>query len=173
MGAVHITQRGHIIEESVYPHVYHMTRVEIHRNTPGKAGTGNAQVFQSRIDKIMDHLVDPTGGFQKIAGQEKFPHRLRVFGETEKVRFLFRVPDLTCAVGAAPVHKLTVGPEALTGFTVFAHVFSLVYVPFIVHFPENTLYRLHMIGVCGTDKAVVGNIHQFPESQNTAGFAVA
>ena len=55
-----IPQGGHVVEQRVQPHIDHMARVKVHRNAPGEAGAGYAQILQSAltVDEVVDHLVD-------------------------------------------------------------------------------------------------------------------
>ena len=41
-----VAKTGNVIEQRVQPNVYDVFFVESHRNTPGKAGTRNAQILQ-------------------------------------------------------------------------------------------------------------------------------
>ena len=53
---------GDVVGQSVQPNVNHMLGVKIHRHAPGKAGAGDTQVFETGLDEVVDHLVDPGAG---------------------------------------------------------------------------------------------------------------
>ena len=55
---VHEAQGSGIVKQRIHPDIDHMTRIKIHGNAPGKAGTRYTQVLQTGIDKVIDHLID-------------------------------------------------------------------------------------------------------------------
>ncbi len=52
-----VSQRRDVVGQCVNPNIDHMLRVKIHLNAPVKRGARYAQILQSRLDKIIDHLV--------------------------------------------------------------------------------------------------------------------
>ena len=55
---VHEAERGSVVKQRVDPDVDDMLGVEIDRDAPLEAGTGNAEILKARVDKVMYHLVD-------------------------------------------------------------------------------------------------------------------
>ena len=163
---VHEAERRGVVEQRVDPDVDNMARVEIDRHTPGEAGTGDAEVFEARIDEVVDHLVDAGLGLEEVGRRQQLTHAAGVFGEAEEIGFLRRVVDFAAAVGAFAVLELALGPEALTRGAVFALVFALIDIAVLIHLAEDLLDGLHMIIVRRADKAVVGDVHQLPEVQD-------
>jgi len=162
-------QGGHVVKEGVDPYIDHMARVKVHRHAPGEAGPGHAQVLQTGIDEVADHLVDPAPGLQIVRVHQQVPDPVGVLGQPEEVGFFLRILDLPAAVGAFAVLQLALGPEALAGLAVFALISSLVDVAVVVHLPEDFLDGGHMIVVGGADEPVVGNVHQLPQVLNALG----
>ena len=115
-------QRRHVVEQGVDPHVDHMAGVKVHRYAPGKAGAGDAQVFQTGLDEVVDHLVDPAAGLQKVGVFQQILHPVGIFGQAEEIGFLLRVLHLPAAVGAFAVLQLALRPEGLAGLAVLALV---------------------------------------------------
>ena len=113
--------------------------------------------------------MDSAAGFQEIGIFQQVPDPVRVFAQAEEIGFLLRVLDLPAAVGTLAVLELALGPEALAGLAVFALVGAFVNVAVVVHPAENLLDCGHVIAVSGANEAVVRDIHQFPQIQNTAG----
>ena len=162
-------QSRHVVEEGIDPYVYHMARVKVHRHAPGKAGPGDAQVLQARLDEVVHHLVDPAPGLQEVGVFQQVPDPVGILGEAEEIGLLLGILDLLAAVGALAVHQLALGPEALAGLAILALVGALVDVPVVVHLLKNLLDGGNVIIVSGTDEPVVGDVHQLPQVQHTAG----
>ena len=159
-------QRRHVVEQGVDPHVDHMAGVKVHRHAPSKAGAGDTQVFETGLDEVVDHLVDPAAGLQKIGVFQQVLHPVSIFGQAEEIGFLLRILHLAAAVGAFAVLQLTLRPEGLAGLAVLALVDALVDVAVVVHLLKNSLDSRHMVVVGGADEAVVGNVHQLPQIQH-------
>ena len=51
-----VAHGGDVVRERVDPHINHVLRVEIHRDAPGEARAGNAEILQALLDE-RDHLV--------------------------------------------------------------------------------------------------------------------
>ena len=77
IGIVEIAQGGGVAEQGVHPDVDHMARVEVHGNPPGEGGPGNAEVLQTRLDEVVDHLIDPGGRLQPARGLQQGPDPVR------------------------------------------------------------------------------------------------
>ncbi len=160
-------QGGHVVEQGIDPHIDHMAGVKVHGHAPGEAGPGHAQVFQTGLNEVVDHLVDTAARLQEIRVFQQIPHPVGILRKPEEIGFLFRVLHLPAAVRALAVHQLALRPEGLAGLAVLALIGALVDVAVVVHLPENSLDGRHMIVVGGTDEPVVGNVHQLPQIQHT------
>ena len=163
---VHEAERCGVVEQRVDPDVDHMARIKIDRHAPAEAGAGDAEVFEARIDEVVDHFVDAGLRLQIVRRRQQLAHAARVFGQAEEIGLLRRVVHLTAAVGALAVHQLALRPEAFAGRAVFALVFALIDIAVFIHLPEDLLNGLHMIIVRGADEAVVGDIHELPQIEN-------
>ena len=163
---VHEAERRGVVEQGVDPDIDDVARIKVDRHAPGEAGAGDAQILQTRIDEVVDHLVDAGLRLQEVSRRQKLAHTSGIFGKTEEIRFLRRVVDLAAAVGAFAVLQLTLGPEALAGGAVFALVFALIDIAVFIHLAEDLLNGLHMIIVRRADKAVVGDVHELPQIEN-------
>ena len=156
-------QRRAVVEQRVDPYIHHMTRIKVHRDAPGEAGARDAQVLKTRLDEVVDHLVDAACRLEEGAALQQLLHGLGVFRETEEVGLLLGVLDGAAAVGALAVDELGLGPEALAVLAVFAAVLALVDVAVVVHLAEHALDGLDVIIVGRADEAVVGDVHQLPQ----------
>ena len=163
---VEIAESRDIVGKCIHPDVHDMVFIKVNRDSPFKAGSGDTEILQARLDEIVDHLVDAGSRLQERARFQQVLHRLCILGETEEIGFLFRIVHFTPAVGALSVHQLALCPEALTGCAVHTFVGTLVDIPVVIHFTENPLDRLDMVIIGCADKAVVGNIHQLPQIQD-------
>ena len=56
---VHKAKSGGIVEECVNPNVHDVTRVKVNGNSPGKRGTGNAEVLKTGLYKVVNHFMNP------------------------------------------------------------------------------------------------------------------
>ena len=146
-----------------------MAGVEVHRDAPGEAGTADAQILQTGLDEVVDHLIDTAPGLQKIRVLQQVTHPVGVLAQPEEVGLLLGIRHLTAAVGAFAVHQLALGPEALAGLAVLAPVGPLIDIPLVIHPPEDLLDGGHMIVVGGADEPVVGDVHQLPQVEDPSG----
>ncbi len=163
VAVVVIAQGGDIVAEGVHPHIDYVLGIEVHRNAPGEAGAGDAQILQAGVQEVLHHLVDAAAGLEEVGVLQQIPDLVGVLAQAEKVGLLLRVLHLPAAVGALAVHQLALGPEGLAGGAVFALVGALVDVALVVHLLENLLDALHMVVVGGADEPVVGDVHQLPQ----------
>ena len=157
-----------VIEQCVHPYVDDVARIEIHGDAPAEAGAGHAQILQTRLDEVVDHLVHTAGRLEEGAGLQQILHGFGVFGETEEIGLFLRVADFAAAVGAFAVHQLALGPETLAGCAVLALVGAFIDIALLIHLPEDPLDRSDMVIVGGADEAVVGDVHQLPQVQDPA-----
>ena len=163
---VHEAESGAVVEQRIDPDIDDVAGVEVHRNAPGEARAGNAQILKAGLDEVVHHLVHAAGGLEEICVLEQVLHAVGVLAQLEEVGLLFSVLHLTPAVGALAVHELALGPEALAGLAVFADVLALVDVAVVVHLPEDLLDGLDVVIVGGADEAVVGDVHQLPQIED-------
>ncbi len=169
VAVVVIAQGGDIVAEGVHPHIDYVLGIEVHRNAPGEAGAGDAQILQAGVQEVLHHLVDAATGLEEVGVLQQIPDLVGVLAQAEKVGLLLRVLHLPAAVGALAVHQLALGPEGLAGGAVFALVGALVDVALVVHLLENLLDALHMVVVGGADEPVVGDVHQLPQVEHAPG----
>ncbi len=165
---VFVAQRRHVVEQSVHPDINHVLGIKIHRNAPGKAGTGNAQVLQALIDKGL-HLIHAGSRRQEFGVLViQLQQPVGILGKPEKVCLLFSIYHRASAVGAAAVLQLALGPEALAGGAVFSFIGALINISAVVKLTEDLLDRLYMVVVGGADKAVIADVHQLPQRLKAA-----
>jgi len=48
-----------VVGQRVQPHVYHMLRIEVYRDSPFEGCPGYAQILQSRKQEVVHHLILP------------------------------------------------------------------------------------------------------------------
>ena len=163
-----VAERGRVVEKRIDPNVYDVAGVKVHGHAPGKARAGYAEILQAAlaVEEVVHHLVHAAGRFQELAAEQQLSHTVGVLAQTEEVGFLLGVFDLAAAVGAAAVHKLALGPEALARRAVHAGVLALIDITVVVHFAEDALDAPDMVIVRGADEAVVGDVHQLPEIEH-------
>ena len=165
---VHVAEGGQVVEQRVHPHVHHVSRVKVHGHAPGEARARDAQVLETGVDEVLYHLIDAAGRLEEGSGEQQLAHPVRVLRQAEEIGFLLGVFHLAPAVGALAVHELALGPEALAGRAVHARVLALVYVAVVVHLLENALDALDVVVVGRPDEAVVRDVHELPEVEDTA-----
>ena len=163
-----VAERGRVVEKRIDPNVYDVAGVKVHGHAPGKARAGYAEILQAAlaVEEVVHHLVHAAGRFQELAAEQQLSHTVGVLAQTEEVGLLLGVFDLAAAVGAAAVHKLALGPEALARRAVHAGVLALIDIAVVVHFAEDALDAPDMVIVRGADEAVVGDVHQLPEIEH-------
>ena len=155
-----VSDSGDIVGQGVQPHVNHMLRVKVHRNSPLEGGTGHAEILQARKQEIVHHLVFPGNRLYKFRMLvDVVDQPIRVLTHTEEIRLFLGRLHLAAAVRALAVHQLGRGPEGLAGRAVQALVGSLVNVALLVKLLENLLYLLLVIIVRGADELVIGSVH--------------
>jgi hypothetical protein len=164
---VHEAERRAVVEERVDPDVNDVAGVKVHGDTPGEARAGNAEVFKAGLDEVVDHLVHAGGGLEEIGVLKQVLHAVGVLTELEEVGLFLGVLHVASAVGALAVDKLALRPETLAGLAVLALVGALVDVAVVVHLLEDLLNGRNMIVVRRADEAVVRNIHELPQVENS------
>ena len=158
-----VAHGGDVVGQCVHPHIHNVLRVKVHRDAPGEACPGDAQILKALLDE-RDHLVFAAFGLDELRMLLiQLQNAVGIFGETEEIRFLLGPLDLTAAVRAFAVLQLRFGPEGLAGGAVPAVVFSLVDIAAIVQLAEDLLHGLDVIVVRGADEAVVADVQQLPQ----------
>ena len=166
---VHEAQGGGVVEQGIDPDVDDVLGVEVDGDAPLETSTGDAEVLQARIDEVVHHLVDAGTGQQEVGVDQQVTHAVGVLGQAEEVSLFLSIDDRTAAVRAAAGDQLALGPEALTGGAVLTLVGALVDVALFVHLFKDLLDGGNVIIVGGTDKAVVADVHQFPQVLDALG----
>ena len=144
-----------------------MLRVKVNRHTPAEGSTGNAQILQTGLDEVVDHLVDTAARLKEIGVFQQVLNPVRILGKAEEVSLLLSVHNRASAVRAFAVHQLGLGPEGFARLAVFADIFSFINVALLIELLEDFLDGMFVIIVGGADEAVVGNVHQLPQVQHT------
>ena len=140
-----------------------MLGVEVHGDSPGKAGAGNAQVVQPAFDEL-DHLVFPAVRLNEVrVVLIQLEQPVRVFGKPEEIGLFLRPFHLASAVGAFSVLELGFSPEGFAGGTVPSLVFALIDFALVIQRAEDFLHRLFVVSVGGADEAVVADVQELPE----------
>src|SRR5699024_2594846 len=94
---------------------------------------------------------------------------VRIFAHLEEVcLFLCRLARTT-AVRTFAIHELGLCEERLARGTVHSLIISLVDVPLVIELLKDLLYLFFMIRVGGTDKLIVGSVHQIPDPLDLSG----
>ena len=156
-----VADAGDVVGQSVQPHVHHVLGVELHRDAPGEAGAGHAQVLQARQQEVVHHLVLPGHGLDELRVIiDIVDEPGGVLAHLEEVGLLLGGVDLPTAVGALAVHQLALGPEALAGGAVQPLVRALVDVTLVVEVLEDLLDLFLVVAVGGADEVIVGHAHQ-------------
>ena len=94
---------------------------------------------------------------------------VRILAHAEKVCLLRSLLHFSAAGRALAVNQLRLGPEALAGRAVETLVGTLVDIALLVKLFENLLHLLLMVGLGGSHKAVVGRVHEVPDSLDLRG----
>ena len=88
---------------------------------------------------------------------------VRVLAHFKEIRFLSGGLHLSAAVRTFPVHKLGFREEGLAGRTVHTLIVPFVDIALVVQAFKNLLNLGLVILVRGTDKFVIGGVHQIPD----------
>ena len=159
-----VAKGGDIVGERIHPDVDDMLRVERDRHAPGKRRAGHAQVFQTGLDKVIEHLIAAGGGLQKLRMLlKKLDQLILIFGKAKEIRLLGRAPDLAPTVWALTVDELRLRPEGFAGRAVPALIGAFVDIALVIELLEDFLNGLFMIIVRRADEFIIGNIHQLPK----------
>ena len=163
VGVVAVAKCGDIVAQGVHPDVHGVLGVEGDGDAPLDRGAGDAGVLQALLDEG-DHLVLAALGLDELGVLlVQLEQAVGVLAGAEEVGFLVGVVDLAAAVGALAVHQLAVGPEALAGLAVVAHILALVDVALLVQLGKDLLAGLDVVVVGGADEAVVADVQQLPQ----------
>ena len=118
-----IAQSGDVVVQGIDPHIDHMAGVKVHGHAPGEAGTGNTQVLQTGLDKVVDHFIDAALRLQEVSLGQQVADRLGILGELKEVGLFLGIDHIAAAVGALAVFQLALGPEGFTGSAVLQELF--------------------------------------------------
>ena len=157
---------GGVVKQRVHPDIDHMTRVKIDGNAPLEARARDAEILQTGVDEVIDHLIYAAARLQKVGVRQQVAHGLRVFGQTEEVCLLLGGLALSAAVRAFAVLELALRPEGFAGGAVHAGIFALVDIALLIHLLKDLLDRFDMVVIRRADKAVVGDVHQLPQVEH-------
>ena len=175
-GGVNIeAERRCIIKQRVDPHIDDVLLVKRHGNAPGKGGTGNAKILQSRFKEVIHHLLaaalrrDPVGVFLNIAQQA-----ILMGAHTEEIGFFFCFLQRSAAIGAAAavVMRLRFGEEGFARHAIPALISILINIALLVKTGENALHRGDMIRIRCADETGIGDPHEIPNAFDLARNAV-
>ena len=97
---------------------------------------------------------------------------VNVLAHLEEIRLFPCLADLSAAVGAFAVRRLSCCEEGFAGGAIPALVEALVYIALIVEFLEYFLNRLNVVIVGGADEVIVACAHKIPDALDLAGNAV-
>ena len=100
-------QTRDIVRQCVQPYIDHMAVVEINRNTPFEAGSGYAQILQTRQQEIVHHLISARRRLDELGMLVDMLYQaICIFAHSEKICFFPGGLDLTSAIRAFPVYEL-------------------------------------------------------------------
>ena len=168
-----VANAGDVVGQRIQPYVYHMLRIEIHRDTPFKGGTGYTEILQTRKQEVVHHLIlsgNRLNEFRMLV--DMVDQAVSVFTHTEEISLFLGRLHLAAAVRTLAVHQLGLGPEGLAGRTVHTLVSALVDIALVIQLLEDLLYLLFMVIICGADKFIIGGVHQIPDTLNLTGYIV-
>ena len=160
-----ITDSGDVVGQCVEPHVHHMLRIKIHRDSPLKGGTGYTEILQARKQKIIHHLIFPGHRLNEFRmAVDMIYQAVRILAHTEEIRLFLRRLHLTAAVRTLTIHQLGRSPEGFAGSTVQSLIGALVNIALVIELLENLLYLLLMVVIRRADKFIIRSIHQIPDT---------
>ena len=165
IGVIPVAQSSNIVAQCIDPYIDDMLLIERYRNPPCKARSGDTEVFEARLDEVVDHLVYAGLRLEEISLLIK-KQCFELIGESrelEEICLFFRIYDFTSAFRAFSILQLALGPERLARRAVLSDILALIDVSLIVQSLEDILDRLHMIRIGGSDKTVICDIKAFPE----------
>ena len=168
-----VTDSRDIVCKGVKPHVYNMFRVEVYRDSPFERCSGYTEVLKSREKEVVHHFVLTGFRLDEIrVGVDIVNQFVSVFAHFEEVCFFFCRYTWAAAVRAFAVYKLGFCEERFTWCAVHSFVVSFVDVTFCVHFFEDFFDLFFVVFVCGSDKFIIGCVHQIPDSFDLTGYVV-
>ena len=168
-----VANAGDVVGQRIQPYVYHMLRIEIHRDTPFEGGTGYTEILQTRKQEVVHHLIlsgNRLNEFRMLV--DMVNQTVSVFAHTEEISLFLGRLHLAATVRTLAVHQLGLGPEGLAGSTVHTLVSALVDIALVIQLLEDLLYLLLVIIIGGADEFIIGSIHQIPDALNLAGYIV-
>ena len=158
-----IAETGDIVGERVQPDIDDVFGVRLDGDAPAESGAGHAKILQTGLQEVVDHLVAAGDGQDEIGMLLVILHQpVRIFAHAEEISLLFRLGDLSAAVGTLAVHELALRPEGLAGRAVEPLIGAFVDVPLREQTIEDLLHFLLVIVVRGADELVVRGVHEVP-----------
>ena len=164
-----------VVGKSVEPHVAHVVLVEGQLDAPGESGLGpgDAQILQYSAFQHGKHFVAVSFGTDEVRIVENVLLQLiLILGHLEEVVLFADVFRLGLMLGTETVFQFLFGVEALAPVAVVAAVFAEVDVALVIEALKKNLHGLHVIGIGGTDEAVVLDAEFRPEVAEDAGDVV-
>ena len=164
-----VTQCSDIVGQGVNPHINHVLRVVRHLDSPVKGSPGDGQVFQSRFQEVVDHLVHPGVRFNKVRVLFVVLHQpVSVLAHLEEVGFFLNQLNFVTRRGL-PTDDLAIVIAVHFCQLAFSEVFfiidriparvlALVNITLVEELLENLLDGLLVVVVSRSDKFVVGNL---------------
>ena len=101
-----------------------------------------------------------------------FDQPVCIFAHFKEIRFFLCGYAGTSAVRTFAVHQLRFCKEGFTGSTVHSFIMSLVNISFGIHFFEDFLYLFFVICISGTNKFIIGSIHEIPDPFDLTGYII-
>ena len=141
-----------------------MLLIKGHLDTPGKGGTGHAEILQACLQEVVDDLLLAGLGLNEAGMLLDVGHEsVGVLLHVEEIGLLRSALDLAATVGALAISGLGVGEEGLAGDAVPALVAALIDIALIVELLEQLLHSRLVVVVGGADEVIVGNVHLVPQ----------
>lgn len=161
-----IAERGDIVGQCVNPDVNDVLRIARNLDSPVKCAAGNAQILQTRLEEVVDHLVAAGFRLDEIRiGFDVLQQSVLILGQAEEVVLLPHFFDLTPTVRTEIPFvclALCLRPEGFIRHTVIALVLSQIDVSLVKQALENFLDDLFVARLGGANEIVIGNIELFP-----------
>ena len=162
-----------IVGQSVQPHIGHMLRVKIHRDSPLKGRPGHAQILKTREQEVIHHLILPGHRLDELRMLiDILDQPVRILAHLEEICLFLRRLYLAPTVRALAIHELGLRKEGLARRTVHAFIISFINISLLIKLPKNLLHLLLMVRVRCTDKFIIGSIHQVPDPLDLSGHIV-
>ena len=178
-----VTEGRNIVGQGVDPDVNHVLRIVWYLDPPVEGGPGNGEVFQARLQEVIDHFVHPGVRFDEVRVFLVVVHQpVRVLAHLEEVGFFLDQLDLMARWGLSADHLaviVTVNLSQLTLSEVFlivhgvpTGVFTLVDVALVDELLEDLLDSLFVVVISRPDKLIVGDLQCLPQLLDPGGHLI-